>query len=89
VPLELLPRCSRSGTPVELFLEVLLPRSRLHCLASDGRIYFLEKFPTDELYRRRLRPGGIPLPRSIQTLVVLEQVLTRSCTRLAGLASES
>ncbi len=65
VPRELLPWCSRSGMPVELFLEVLLPRSSSHCLASDGRISLLEKFPMDELYRRRLRRGGIPLPRSI------------------------
>ena len=89
VPRELLPRCSRSGTPVELFLEVLLPRSSSHCLASDGRISLLEKFPMDELYRRRLRRGGIPLPRSIRTLVVLEQVPTRSRTQSAVLASES
>jgi len=89
VPRELLPRCSRSGTPVELFLEVLLPRSHSHCLASDGRISFLEKIPTDELYRRQLRRGGIPLPRSIRILVILEQVSTRSHTRLAVLASES
>ena len=89
VPHELLPQCSHSGMPVELCLEVLLPRSRSHCLASNGRISFLEKFPTDELYPRRLQLGGIPLPRSIQTLVVLEQVPTRSRTRLAVLTSKS
>ncbi len=88
VPRKLLPRCSRSGTPVELFLEVLLPCSRSHCLASNGQISLLEKFPTDELYRRRLQRGKIPLPRSIRTLVVLEQVPTRSRTRLAVLASK-
>jgi hypothetical protein len=89
VPRELLPQCSRSGTPVELFLEVLLPCSRSHCLASDRRISLLEKFPTDKLYRRRLRRGGIPLPHSILTLVVLEQVPTRSRTQLAVLGSKS
>jgi len=89
VPRELLPRCSRSGTPVELFLEVLLPHSRSHCLASDGRISLMEKFPTDEMYHRQLRRRGIPLPRSIRTHVVLEQVPTRSRTRLGVLGSES
>ncbi len=91
-PRELSPRCDCSSTQVELVVELLLPaRSRSHCLAmaNDGRISFVEKFPTDELYRRRLRQGGIPLPCSIRTLAVLEQVPTRSCTRLAVLASES
>ncbi len=76
----------------ELVLKVLLTaRSRSHCLAmaNDGGISFLEKFSTDELYRRRRRRGGIPLPGSIRTLAVLEQVPTRSRTRLAVLASES
>jgi len=85
-PCELSPRCNHSSTQEELVLEVLLPaRSRSHCLAmaNDGRISFVEKFPTDELYRHRHRQGGIPLPRSIQTLAVLEQVPTRL------LASES
>ena len=92
VPRELLPRCFCSDTTVELFLEVLLPaRSRSHCLAmaNDGQISFSEKFATDKLYRCRCWRGGIPLPRSIQTLAVLEQVPTRSRTRLAVLGSES
>jgi len=91
-PRELSPRCDRSSMQEELVLEVLLPaRSCLHCLAmaNDGRISFVEKFPTDELYRRRRQQGGIPLPHSIRTLAVLKQVPTRSCTRLAVLASKS
>ena len=55
-------------------------------MANDGGISFLEKFPTDELYRRQRRQGGIPLPR---TLAVREQVPTRSHTQLVVLASES
>jgi len=89
-PRELLPRCYHCSTQVEeLVLEVLL-RTCLHCPASDGRISFLEKFPTDELCLRRR--GGIPLPRSIRTLVVVlaaEQVSAHSRARhLAALASE-
>ena len=91
-PCELPPRCNRNSMQVELVLEVLLPaHSRSHCLAmaNDGGISFSEKFPTDKLYRRRRRRGGIPLPRSIRTLAVLEQVPTRSRTRLVVLGSES
>jgi len=58
-------------------------------MANDGGISFLEKFITDELCRRRRQRGGIPLPRLIRTLAVLEQVPNRSRTRLAALASES
>ena len=60
VPHELLPRCFRSGTPVEPCLEVP-PRSRL----LDGQISLLEWLPTDEPCRRQHRRGGRPLPRSI------------------------
>jgi hypothetical protein len=83
VPRELLPRCSRSGTPVELFLEV--PHSRL----LDGQISLSEWLTTDEpCHRRRRRRGGRPLPRSIRTLVLVsEQVPARSRTRLVALAS--
>jgi hypothetical protein len=83
VPRELLPRCSCSGTPVELFLEV--PHSRL----LDGQISLSEWLTTDEpCHRRRRRRGGRPLPRSIRTLVLVsEQVPARSRTRLVALAS--
>jgi hypothetical protein len=84
VPRELLPQCYRSSTPVEPCLEVL-PRS---CLL-DRQISLSEWLPTDEPCRRRHRRGGIPLPRSIRTLVLAEQVPTRSHTQLAALASES
>jgi hypothetical protein len=84
VPRELLPRCFRSGTPVEPCLEVL-PNSRL----LDGQISLSEWLPTDEPCRRRGRRGGRPLPRSIRTLVLAEQVPTRSRRRLAALASKS
>ena len=70
VPCELLPWCSRSGTPVELFLEV--PRSRL----LDRQISLSEWLPTDEPCCRRRQRGGRPLPCSIRTLVLVsEQVL--------------
>jgi hypothetical protein len=81
---ELLPRCFRSGTPVEPCLEVL-PCSHL----LDGKISLSEWLPTDEPCRRRRRQGGRPLPRSIRTLVLAEQVPTCSRTRLAALASKS
>jgi hypothetical protein len=48
-PCELLPRYYRHSMQVEELVLEVLPRSRLHCLASDGRISFLEKSPTDEL----------------------------------------
>jgi hypothetical protein len=84
VPSELLPRCFCSGTPVEPCLEVL-PRSRL----LVRQISLSEWLPTDEPCRRRRLRGGRPLPHSIRTLVLAEQVPTRSCTRLVALASES
>jgi hypothetical protein len=48
VPRELLPRCFRSGTPVESCLEVL-PRSHL----LDGQISLSEWLPMDEPCHRR------------------------------------
>jgi hypothetical protein len=85
VPCELLPRCYRCSTPVEPPCLEVLPRSRL----LDGQISFSEWLPTDEPCRRRRRRGGRPLPCPIRTLVLAEQVPTRSRTRLEALASES
>ena len=70
-----------------------LTGGRSHALVHGFRANFLlGKSPTDELCLRRR--GGLPLPRSIRTLVVLvvlaaEQVPACSrVQRLAALASE-
>jgi hypothetical protein len=65
VPRELLPQCSHSGTPVELFLEV--PRSRL----LDGQISLSEWLPTDEPCRRQRDKEGDPYLIQFEHLVLI------------------
>jgi hypothetical protein len=85
VPHKLLPRCYCCSMPLEEPCLEVLPRSRL----LDGQISLSEWLPTDEPCRRQRQRGGRPLPRSIRSLVLAEQVPTRSHTQLVALASES